>query len=117
MAHIIVPIDRFPEMPDSEVLESLIALKGLGRWSAEIYCMFSLGRPDLFPGEDIALQEAMKRLKGLPERPKPKQTRELASAWAPHRTAMSVFLWKYYRGAPAEIARAEIAANQIATKS
>ena len=99
-----LPIDRFPEMPDAEVLDALIALKGIGRWSAEIYCMFSLGRADLFPGEDIALQEAMKRLKRLAERPKPKLARNLAADWAPHRTAMSVFLWKYYRGAPAEIA-------------
>lgn len=96
-----VPIADFPRMPDDEIIAALTGLKGIGLWSAEIYCMFSLGRPDLFPGEDIALQEAMKRLKGLDERPTPKLARELAFAWSPWRSAMSVFLWHYYRGAPA----------------
>ena len=93
--------DAFPDMPDAEIIAALTSLKGIGLWSAEIYCMFSLGRPDLFPGEDIALQEGMRRLKGLDERPKPKQARHLAEAWAPWRSAMAVFLWHYYRGAPA----------------
>ena len=93
--------DAFPDMADAEVIAALTSLKGIGLWSAEIYCMFSLGRPDLFPGEDIALQEAMRRLKGLDERPRPKQARLLAEAWSPWRSAMAVFLWHYYRGAPA----------------
>ena len=97
----VLPIDDFPGMPDDEIIAALVSLKGIGLWSAEIYCMFSLGRPDLFPGEDIALQEAMKRLKGLEARPTPKAARELAVAWAPWRSAMAVFLWHYYRGAPA----------------
>lgn len=97
----LVPIDAFPDMPDEEIIAALTGLKGIGLWSAEIYCMFSLGRPDLFPGEDIALQEAMKRLKGLEARPTPKLARDLAKDWAPWRSAMSVFLWHYYRGAPA----------------
>lgn len=96
-----LPIEEFPRMPDEEIIAALTGLKGIGLWSAEIYCMFSLGRPDLFPGEDIALQEALKRLKGLDARPTPTLARELAGAWSPWRSAMSVFLWHYYRGAPA----------------
>lgn len=96
-----VPIGEFDQMADAEIISALTGLKGIGLWSAEIYCMFSLGRPDLFPGEDIALQEAMKRLKGLDARPTPKLARELAGAWSPWRSAMAVFLWHYYRGAPA----------------
>lgn len=88
------------EMPDDEAVAAIVALKGFGRWSAEIYCMFALRREDMFPGEDIALQEAMRRLKGLETRPTAKQARELAESWSPWRTAMSVFLWHYYRGAP-----------------
>lgn len=88
------------EMPDAEAVAAITALKGFGRWSAEIYCMFALRRPDMFPGEDIALQEGMRRLKSLADRPKPKEARKLAEAWSPWRTAMSVFLWHYYRGAP-----------------
>ncbi|MDW3204500.1 MAG: DNA-3-methyladenine glycosylase 2 family protein [Alphaproteobacteria bacterium] len=88
------------EMPDDEAVAAIVALKGFGRWSAEIYCMFALRREDMFPGEDIALQEAMRRLKGLETRPTAKQARALAESWSPWRTAMSVFLWHYYRGAP-----------------
>lgn len=93
-------LDAVARMPDAEAVAAIMALKGFGRWSAEIYCMFSLRRPDFFPGEDIALQEAMRRLKGLDARPDAKTARQLAEAWSPWRTAMSVFLWHYYRGAP-----------------
>ena len=93
-------IAALPDMTDDEAVGAIMALKGFGRWSAEIYCMFALGRPDFFPGEDIALQEAMRRLKGLDGRPDAKSARLLAEEWSPHRTAMSVFLWHYYRGAP-----------------
>ena len=88
------------DMTDDEAVAAITALKGFGRWSAEIYCMFALRREDLFPGEDIALQEAMRRLKGLEARPTAKQARALAEAWSPWRSPMSVFLWHYYRGAP-----------------
>jgi DNA-3-methyladenine glycosylase II len=88
-------------MPDEQAVAAIMGLKGFGRWSAEIYCMFSLQRQDLFPGEDIALQEAMRRLKGLPSRPDAKQARLMAEEWSPHRSSMAVFLWHYYRGAPA----------------
>jgi DNA-3-methyladenine glycosylase II len=92
--------DRLALLDDDAAVKAIMALKGFGRWSAEIYCMFALRREDLFPGEDIALQEAMKRLTGLAARPDPKSARRLAEAWSPHRTAMAVFLWHYYRGAP-----------------
>lgn len=92
--------DRLDALSDADAVKAIMALKGFGRWSAEIYCMFALRREDLFPGEDIALQEAMKRLKGLNARPDPKTARALAEAWSPHRSAMAVFLWRYYRGAP-----------------
>ncbi len=91
---------QIAEMPDAEAVVAITALKGFGRWSAEIYCMFALHRPDLFPGEDIALQEAMRRLKGLETRPSAKLARSIAEAWSPWRSAMAVFLWHYYRGAP-----------------
>lgn len=93
-------LDQVATLPDVEAVEAIMALKGFGRWSAEIYCMFALGHTDLFPGEDIALQEAMRRLKGLPDRPDAKTARNLAEIWSPWRSAMAVFLWHYYRGAP-----------------
>ncbi|WP_420418203.1 DNA-3-methyladenine glycosylase family protein [Pacificispira sp.] len=93
-------LSKVADMPDADAVAAIVALKGFGRWSAEIYCMFALRREDMFPGEDIALQEAMRRLKGLEARPSAKEARSLAEAWSPWRTAMSVFLWHYYRGAP-----------------
>ncbi|MDF1750804.1 MAG: DNA-3-methyladenine glycosylase 2 family protein [Alphaproteobacteria bacterium] len=94
-------LDHIATLPDTEAIAAIMSLKGFGRWSAEIYCMFSLQRKDLFPGEDIALQEAMRRLKGMPSRPDAKQARIIAENWSPYRSAMAVFLWHYYRGAPA----------------
>ncbi len=93
-------IDGLPNLPDSEVIAELVKLKGIGVWSAEIYAMFSLGRPDMFPADDLALQEALRRLKGLEERPKGKEVRELTVHWSPWRSVGALFLWKYYRGAP-----------------
>ncbi|MDP1466131.1 hypothetical protein Q6331_31010, partial [Klebsiella pneumoniae] len=71
-----------------------------GRWSAEIYLMFSLKRSDIFPADDLALLFALGRLKGLSARPTPKQARDLVEHWSPWRSVGSLFLWHYYRGAP-----------------
>ena len=75
-------------------------MRGFGDWSAEIYLMFSLQRSDIFPANDLALQVALQKLKGLAERPGDKQARELIEHWAPWRSAGSLFLWHFYRGAP-----------------
>ena len=93
-------IDNLPMLSDEEVIAQLMKLRGIGLWSAEIYCMFSLGRPDIFPGDDLALQESLRLLKSLKKRPAGKQSRELTANWSPWRSAGSLFLWKYYRGAP-----------------
>lgn len=93
--------DRWPDMEDEAVIAEITSLKGFGRWSAEIYCLFALGRTDIFPADDLALIEALRRLKRLDERPRPKQARAMLEAWSPWRSAGSLFLWHYYRGAPA----------------
>ena len=93
-------LEALPKLDDAEVIAKLVALRGIGIWSAEIYAMFSLGRRDIFPADDLALQEALRRLKGLKERPKGKLARELVAPWSPWRSVGSLFLWKYYRGAP-----------------
>ena len=85
---------------DEEVLEAITALKGFGRWSAEMFLMFSLGRPDVWPADDLAVQEAVKRLKGLKKRPGPKKMDAIAKPWRPHRSAVAVFLWHFYSNAP-----------------
>jgi len=92
---------RFTEMEDQAVIESITSLKGFGRWSAEIYLMFSLQRSDIFPAGDLALRIALRKLKGLDEPLNEKQARAVVASWAPYRSAGSLFLWHYYRGAPA----------------
>ena len=87
-------------MDDAQVIRTITALRGFGDWSAEIYLMFSLQRSDIFPANDLALQVSLQRLKGLEQRPDEKQTRSLIEHWSPWRSAGSLFLWHYYRGAP-----------------
>lgn len=89
--------DGFMRRPSEEVIADLVAVKGIGLWSAEIYCLFSLGRADVFAPGDLALQEAAKVLFGLPERPKEKPFREMAAAWSPWRGVAARLLWAYYR--------------------
>ncbi|MES9901680.1 MAG: hypothetical protein ABW168_03240 [Sedimenticola sp.] len=94
-------IDGLELMTDEEAIAEITTLRGFGRWSAEIYLMFSLNRQDVFPADDLALQVALGRLKKLPGKPTPKQARDLIAHWTPWRSVGSLFLWHYYRGAPA----------------
>jgi DNA-3-methyladenine glycosylase II len=95
-----LPLDDLPALEDEAAIAAICSLRGFGRWSAEVYAMFALDRADIFPADDLALQEALRRLKGLEERPRGKQARALITHWSPYRSAGSVFLWHYYRGAP-----------------
>lgn len=88
-------------MNDEEALAAITAFKGFGRWSAEMYLLFSLGRPDVWPAGDLAVQEAVKRLKGLAERPSLDEMDEIAEPWRPYRGAAAIFMWHYYRHDPA----------------
>lgn len=84
-------------MPDDEVLDTLIALPGIGRWTAEIYLKFALGRADAFAAGDLALQEAARILYGLDARPTPAALIEMAEPWRPWRSVAARALWAYYR--------------------
>lgn len=86
-------------LPTDEVISRLVALPGIGRWSAEIYAMFSLGHADVMAGGDLALQEAARLLFDLPERPGERALRALAEPWAPWRSVAAQALWVYYRQA------------------
>lgn len=85
------------EAPDDTVVRTLVAVKGIGIWTAEIYAMFSLGRSDVFAPGDLALQEAARVLFDLPERPKEKALRQMAQDWSPWRSVAARLLWAYYR--------------------
>lgn len=92
--------ERLAELADAEAIKEIVALRGFGVWSAEIYLMFSLQRRDIFPADDLALQLALQKLKKLDSRPTPKAARAVVAHWAPRRSAGSLFLWHFYRGAP-----------------
>ena len=83
-------------MPTGEVIETLVEVPGIGRWTAEIYAMFSLGRADVFAPGDLALQESARILFDLGDRPTEKQLRVLAEAWSPWRGVAARLLWSYY---------------------
>jgi DNA-3-methyladenine glycosylase II len=89
----------FAELPtdDEEAIALLTRIKGIGRWSAEIYLLFAEGRPDIWPAGDLAVQEAVGRIKRLPARPVEKETRALAEDWRPHRGAAAIFAWHSYK--------------------
>lgn len=84
-------------MPTDEVVARLVLLPGIGRWTAKIYAMFSLGRADVFAPGDLALQEAARLLFGLEARPPERQLRAMAEDWSPWRGVAARLLWAYYR--------------------
>ena len=83
--------------PTDEVVAVLVEVPGIGRWTAEIYAMFSLGRADVFAPADLALQESARLLFELPARPTEKALREMAEPWSPWRAVAARALWAYYR--------------------
>ncbi|MEP0191606.1 MAG: DNA-3-methyladenine glycosylase 2 family protein [Erythrobacter sp.] len=89
---------NFDALPDDDeaAIEKMTRIKGIGRWSAEIYLLFAEGRKDIWPAGDLAVQEGVKRLMDLAERPKEKECRELGAKWSPHRGAMAIFTWHFY---------------------
>jgi DNA-3-methyladenine glycosylase II len=84
---------------DEEAIAHLVKIKGIGRWSAEIYLLFAEGRADVWPAGDLAVQIEIGRLMGFDERPSEKQLREIADAWRPHRGAAAILAWHSYNSA------------------
>ena len=87
-------VDRLPEMSDDEVYEALIAIKGLGRWTIDMFLMFHLGRPDVLPVGDLGIRKAIQVEYGLDELPKPAAMEQIAEPWRPHRSLASLYLWE-----------------------
>ena len=81
---------------DEAAIAELVRIKGIGRWSAEIYLLFAEGRPDIWPAGDLAVMAGIGTILGLPERPDEKATRALAEPWRPHRGAVAIFTWHCY---------------------
>jgi len=88
-------LDSLPA-EDEAAIAALTQIKGVGRWSAEIYLLFAEGRPDIWPAGDLAVQAGIGRILGLEARPSEAETRALAEAWRPHRGAVAIFTWHCY---------------------
>jgi len=88
------------DLPDDEVIEHITRLKGFGRWSAEMFLLFALGRPDVWPADDLGIQAGLHRLKNMRARPDRKRTEAVARRWRPYRSAAAIFIWHYYANAP-----------------
>ena len=88
------PLERLHEFDDDEVIATLTTVKGVGRWTAQMFLMFRLGRPDVLPDLDLGIQKGMQRAYGLRRLPTPPQVLKRGAPWAPYRTIASWYLWR-----------------------
>jgi DNA-3-methyladenine glycosylase II len=93
-------LDRLDAPPDEEVIAELVAVKGIGLWSAQMFLMFHLDRPDVLPVGDLGIRRAFERAYGLAELPSPAQMEEIAEPWRPYRTLACRYLWRSLRNEP-----------------
>jgi DNA-3-methyladenine glycosylase II len=89
-----LPIATLHDLPDDAVIDALVRVKGVGRWTAQMFLMFRLGRPDVLPELDLGIQKAIQRAYRLRKRPLPPRVIKIGAAWAPYRTVASWYLWR-----------------------
>ena len=94
----IVPLDALDAMTDEEVIAALTQVKGIGRWSAEMFLMFRLHRPDVLPVDDLGIVNAIKNVYRLRKRPTAERIRKIGKAWAPYRSVACWYLWRSLEG-------------------
>ena len=93
-------IEKLPTQSDEDAVTAITAVKGLGVWSAHMYLLSSLGRPDIWPVGDLAVRVGVGRIVELDERPTEKQTLAIGERWRPYRSSMALLAWHYYSNAP-----------------
>jgi DNA-3-methyladenine glycosylase II len=93
-------LGRLAELPDDEVMRELTAVKGIGVWTAQMYLMFTLHRPDVLPTGDLGIRNAIQRAYGLETPPKPAEMEAIAERWRPYRTRASRYLWRSLTNEP-----------------
>lgn len=93
-------LDRLEQLPDEQVIAELVAVRGIGEWSAHVFLMFTLGRPDVLAAGDLAIRRAVMIRYGLPSIPTPAEVERIGEAWRPYRTLASLFLWRSLHAAP-----------------
>ena len=89
-----INLELLSTMSDEEVIAELTLVKGIGRWTSEMFLIFCLGRPDILPVTDLGIRKAVHKLYSLPELPKPAELLAISQPWRPHRTVASWYLWK-----------------------
>src|SRR6187401_1936788 len=95
-----LPVHSLHELTDDEVIDAIVKVKGLGRWSAEMFLMFRLRRPDVLPVDDLGIMTAIQRAYGLRKRPDAKRIRKIGEAWRPYRTVACWYLWRSLENEP-----------------
>jgi len=102
-AHVIggeLELERLEELSDEEVIEEIVAVRGLGQWTAEMFLLFHLQRPDVLSGGDLGIRKAIQLEYGLEEMPPPKRVLEIGEPWRPHRSLASLYLWESLAAVP-----------------
>jgi DNA-3-methyladenine glycosylase II len=89
-----LPLAHLGRLPDDEIIDHLIQVKGIGRWTVQMFLMFRLGRPDVLPELDLGIQNAIQRAYGLRKRPTPKDVLRLGEKWRPHATTACWYMWR-----------------------
>jgi DNA-3-methyladenine glycosylase II len=102
-AHVLsgeLELDRLDELSDEEVIEEIVAVRGLGRWTAEMFLLFHLERPDVLSGGDLGIRKAVQIEYDLEEMPTPERVQEIGEIWRPHRSLASLYLWESLAAVP-----------------
>jgi DNA-3-methyladenine glycosylase II len=102
-AHVLsgeLELERLDTLPDQEVVEEIVAVRGLGQWTAEMFLIFHLERPDVLSGGDLGIRKAIQVEYGLDEMPSPLRVLEIGEAWRPHRSLASLYLWESLAAVP-----------------
>lgn len=89
-----LPLDAVEHMTDDDLIEHLVQVKGIGRWTAQMFLMFRLGRPDVLPELDLGVQNAIRRAYRMRKRPTPKQVKRIGAKWSPHSSVACWYLWR-----------------------
>ncbi len=102
-AHVLsgeLELDRLGDLSDEEAIEEIVAVRGLGRWTAEMFLLFHLERPDVLSGGDLGIRKAIQIEYGLEEMPTPERVTEIGETWSPHRSLASLYLWESLAAVP-----------------
>ncbi len=104
-AHVLageLELERFDQLSDEDVIEEIVAVRGLGRWTAEMFLLFHLQRPDVLSGGDLGIRKAVQIEYELDEIPAPQRVLEIGEAWRPHRSLASIYLWESLAAVPGQ---------------